>query len=36
MIGRLKGEFGELYKSLFGKAAAYEKVVAALAGKRPE
>ncbi|MBR3221105.1 MAG: hypothetical protein IKF72_02650 [Kiritimatiellae bacterium] len=34
MIGRLKGEFGELYKSLFGKAAAYEKVVAALAGKK--
>ena len=30
----LKGEFGELYKSLFGKAAAYEKVVAALAGKK--
>ncbi len=30
----LKGEFGELYRSLFGKAAAYEKVVAALAGKK--
>ena len=30
----LKGEFGELYKSLFGKAAAYEKVVEALAGKK--
>ena len=30
----LKGEFGELYKSLFGKASAYEKVVTALAGRK--
>ena len=30
----MKGEFGELYKSLFGKSAAHEKVVAALAGKK--
>lgn len=30
----LKGEFGELYKSLFGNAVAYEKVVAALARKK--
>lgn len=30
----LKGEFGELYKSLFGNAVAYEKVVAALACKK--
>ncbi len=30
----MKGEFGELYKSLFGKSAAHEKVVAVLAGKK--
>ena len=30
----LKGEFGELYKSLFGKATSYERVVEALAGKK--
>ena len=30
----LKGEFGELYKSLFGNAVAYEKVVAVLACKK--
>ena len=29
-----RGEFGELYKSLFGNSAAHEKVVAALAGKK--
>lgn len=30
----LKGEFDELYKSLFGKATAYERVVETLAGKK--
>ena len=30
----LRGEFSEIYKSLFGKSEAYEKVVAALAGRQ--
>ena len=30
----LRGEFAEIYKSLFGRAEAYEKVVAALAGRQ--